>query len=103
MVRFHWFIGDSGHAAWVPMGGVTAEEDKGVRHVTVDMEVGGCWTLRRLVGHSACQGPGCVSRFGIRRRAVCRPIQPIQRSAPSSLFSPPPLVPALSWRGRTRR
>ncbi|PSC70326.1 GMP synthase [glutamine-hydrolyzing] [Micractinium conductrix] len=67
MVRFHWFIGDSGHAAWVPMGGVTAEEDKGVRHVTVDMELAGQneTVMSLLTVPSDCLQPGRVSPLGL--------------------------------------
>lgn len=40
MVRFHWPVEGTQHCAWVPHGGMKLEEDKGVRHITVDMEVG---------------------------------------------------------------
>ncbi|KAL4448431.1 hypothetical protein ABPG75_005650 [Micractinium tetrahymenae] len=41
MVRFHWPVEGTQHCAWVPSGGVKLEEDKGVRHITVDMELAG--------------------------------------------------------------
>ncbi|KAL4438236.1 hypothetical protein ABPG77_010597 [Micractinium sp. CCAP 211/92] len=41
MVRFHWPVEGTQHCAWVPHGGMKLEEDKGVRHITVDMELAG--------------------------------------------------------------
>lgn len=39
MVRFHWPV-EGGHSAWVPIGGMKVDEKAGVRHITIDMEVG---------------------------------------------------------------
>jgi len=38
MVRFHWNVDGTNTAAWVSAGGIS-QEDKGVRHVTISMEV----------------------------------------------------------------
>ncbi|KAI3426267.1 hypothetical protein D9Q98_008642 [Chlorella vulgaris] len=66
MVRFHWPV-EGGHSAWVPSGGMKVDEEKGVRHITLEMELAGQneTVMSLLTVPEAYLDPGKVRPLGI--------------------------------------